>query len=261
MVISDYHRAFCAAFGRDDVTPANLNAYRKRMNWTVGPRKGRTAGRLRKFSGEEKAWLHANCTLPTGEYHAAFVGKFGRQDVTASMLFQLRKRQQWKTGRTGRFVKGQTSHNAGQKCAEGVGGRHPNARRTHFKKGQTPHNAVPLGAERLSKDGYVEISVAERNPHTGAPHRYVHKHVWLWRQANGPVPSGHCLKCLDGNKLNTDPANWEAIPRAVLARLNGGRFRRSLAYDAAPAELKPTVMAVAKLKHRATEVAQRESRT
>jgi hypothetical protein len=30
------------------------------------------------------------------------------------------------------------------------------------------------------------------------------------------------LKCLDGNKQNTDPSNWEAVPRALLPRLAGG---------------------------------------
>lgn len=116
--------------------------------------------------------------------------------------------------------------NKGKKCPEGVGGRHPNARRSQFKKGQEPHNTKHLGHERLSKDGYVEISVAETNPHTGYGRRYVHKHVHLWEALNGPVPEGHCLKSLDGDRTNTAPANWIAIPRGALPRLNGGRASR-----------------------------------
>lgn len=68
---------------------------------------------------------------------------------------------------------------------------------------------------------------------------------WLWEQANGPVPEGHALKCLDGNRLNTDPSNWTAVPRALLPRLNGRHGRR---YDQAPDELKPVIMATARLK-------------
>ena len=67
----------------------------------------------------------------------------------------------------------------------------------------------------------------------------------LWEQAHGPVPDGMALKCL-GEKTNTDPANWVLVPRALLPRLNG-RFGRG--YDDAPAELKPAIMAVAKLEH------------
>ncbi|UFF43090.1 HNH endonuclease [Pseudosulfitobacter pseudonitzschiae] len=88
--------------------------------------------------------------------------------------------------------------------------------------------------------------VAETNPWTGAKTRPVHKHRWLWEQQNGPVPKGMVLKCLDGDKTNTDPSNWEPIPQALLPRLNG-RFGRG--YDAAPAEIKPTLLATAKLEH------------
>ena len=117
---------------------------------------------------------------------------------------------------------------------------------TRFKKGNLPHNTNHLGHERVSKDGYIEISVDEVNPHTGYERRYVLKHRHLWIEANGPIPDGHRLKCLDGDRTNTDPANWEAIPYALAPRLNG-KFGRG--YDDAPAEIKPTIMAIAKLEH------------
>ena len=65
--------------------------------------------------------------------------------------------------------------------------------------------------ERTSKDGYVEISVDQVNPHTGYERRFVHKHRHLWEQANGPLPDGMCLKCLDGDKTNTAPLNLSLI--------------------------------------------------
>lgn len=211
-------------------------------------------GRAIPYSAEEMAWLESNRLMVISDYHRAFIEQFGRDDVSLINLHSLRKRKGWSTGRTGQFVKGQEPPNKGKKCQEGEGGRHPNARRTQFKKGNMPHNTQYLGHERVSKDGYVEISVAETNPHTGFERRYVLKHRWLWEQANGPVPEGHALKCLDGNKQNTDPSNWEAIDRGVLARLNGGRFKRTLAYDDAAPELKPTVMALAKLRHRSGQM-------
>lgn len=122
-----------------------------------------------------------------------------------------------------------------------------NSARTQFKKGQLPANTKPLGHERFSKDGYVEISIDEINPHTGASRRYVHKHRMRWVQENGPIPKGHVLKCLDGDKANTDPANWECLPRGMLPRLNGISGR---GYDDAAPEVKPVIMAIAKLAHK-----------
>lgn len=211
-------------------------------------------GRAIPYSAAEMAWLEANRLLPIADYHAGFIAAFHRQDVAASNLHSLRKRKGWKTGRTGCFEKGQPAHNKGKRCEPGKGGNHPNARRTQFRKGQEPHNTRYLGHERISVDGYVEVSVAETNPHTGYGRRYVLKHVWLWEQKNGAVPEGYCLKSIDSNRLNTDPDNWELIPRAALPHLNGGRHKKRLAYDQAHPEVKPALMAVAKLKAKVGEL-------
>lgn len=203
-------------------------------------------GRAIPYSNDELAWIEGRRDWPRELLHSVFVYVFDRPDVKLTNLNSLCKRRGWLTGRNGRFVKGQESWNKGRLMPA-----HANSRRTQFKAGQEPHNTRYLGHERLSKDGYVEVSVAETNPHTGYPRRYVQKHRWLWEKANGPVPDGHCLKCLDGDKTNSDPANWIAIPRALLPRLNG-RFGRD--YDSAAAQLKPLILQVAKLEHAAREM-------
>lgn len=246
MVISDYHRAFCKRFDRSDVTAQHLHGLRKRKGWKVGRDPGRYVGRNRKYSDAELSWLRDHCTMEINAWCAAFRREFGRDDVTPAKLHSLRKREGWKTGRTGRFEKGHASANKGKRCPEGTGGRHPNARKTQFKKGQEPHNTRGPGHESLGDDGYMWIVTDQRNPWTGAATWRVHKHRWLWELANGPVPDGHVLKCLDGDRLNTDPSNWEAVPQGLLPRLNGKSGRN---YDRAPDELKPTILAVAKLEH------------
>lgn len=253
LIISDYHRAFQALFGRPDVGVLNLHSLRKRKGWFVGRGKGRFAGRHRKYSAEEMAWLETNRLLPISEYHTAFVAKFDRaEDVTAELLHALRKRMGWKTGRTGCFEPGQTPMNKGKPCPPGVGGRHPNAQRTQFKRGQEPHNTKYLGYERITQDGYVEISVAEPNPYTGYDRRFVLKHVWAWEAANGPIPEDHCLKCRSDDRTDTDPSNWVLIPRAILPRLNGGRSKAHLAYADASPEVRPALIAIARVAHRAS---------
>jgi len=179
--------------------------------------------------------------MPRRKLHLAFVKAFGRTDVSLDNLKALCKRKGWMTGRSGRFEGGHTPANKGKSMPYNL-----NSARTRFKKGQLPHNNKYVGHEVIRKDGYVEISVEQTNPHTGFERRYVQKHRWLWVQANGPVPDGMVLKCLDGNKLNTLPSNWKLVPRAMLPRLNG-RFGRG--YDNAPDEIKPTIMAVTELEH------------
>lgn len=250
MVISDYHRAFVETFGRADVKLVHLNHLRKRKGWKVGRDGSRYRGRLRTYTEAEMKWLEENRLLPISEYHERFNETFGRE-VSAKALHQLRKRYGWKTGRTGQFEKGRVPENKGKPCAPGTGGRHPNAQRTQFKKGQLPHNAQGAGHERIdSKDGYVVMIVDEVNPWTGAATRPVHKHRYLWEQKHGPIPDGHVLKCLDGDKTNCDPSNWELIPREMLPHLSG---RFGMDFDHAAPEVKPAMMAVAKLKHAVRE--------
>lgn len=206
-------------------------------------------GRAIVYEPEELAWIEAHKELPRAEAYALFCARFMRQDVSLSNFKALCKRKGWLTGRTGQFVPGQVSHNKGKPMPDHVRAR---ARATMFKPGDRPHTWRGPGHESIDpKDGYVWIIVAETNPHTGADTRRVMKHRYLWEQENGPIPAGHALKCLDGDRTNTDPSNWEAVPRAMLPRLNG-RFGRN--YDSAPVELKPAIMATAKLEHRAREV-------
>lgn len=208
-------------------------------------------GHRNAYSTEELAWIAARGSEPRRDVHTDFVAKFGRHDVTLDAFKGLCKRKGWMTGRTGRFNPGAVPVNKGVRCLPGKGGRHPNAQRTQFTKGGLPHNTKYLGHERVSKDGYVEISVDQPNPHTGYERRYVLKHRHEWEKVNGPVPDGMMLKCLDGNRLNTDPANWELLPRATLPYLNG---HRGLDYAALEPELRPAAIALAKIRHKAKTI-------
>lgn len=192
------------------------------------------------YSPSELAWIKRHRATPRREAHAAFCDTFSRTDVSHDNFAALCTRKGWATGRTGCFPKGHAPANRGKTMP-----CHPNSAKTQFKKGGLPHNTKYLGHDRVTVDGYVEISIADTNPHTGFSRRYVLKHKHLWETLHGPVPAGHVLKCL-GDRLNSDPSNWEMIPRSVLQMLN--HRTRTIDYDDAPPELKPTILAVAKLK-------------
>lgn len=201
-------------------------------------------GRGISYSGAEMAWLEANRLMVISDYAMAFKAEFGR-DVAARNLHALRKRNGWKTGRTGCFSKGDAPHNKGKP--------HPargRAAETQFKKGHSRSGVAakvykPIGSERVSKDGYIE-----RKVHDGLPmqSRWQTVQKIRWEAINGPLPKGMFLKCLDGDRANTDPSNWEPLPRAVLPYLNG---HRGFDYDAAEPEVRPAIIAVAKVRHAA----------
>jgi hypothetical protein len=212
-------------------------------------------GRAIPYSEAELLWVRGHRDLPRKQTHAAFVERFNRPDVSLSNYNSLCKRNGWFTGRTGCFQKGLVPHNKGKPMPPEVRAK---CMATAFKPGQLPHNHRGHGHERVdSKDGYVVMIVAETNPWTGADTRPVHKHRYLWEQVNGPIPADHVLKCLDGDKTNTDPSNWEAVPRSMLPKLNA-RWS-GVAYDSAPAELRPVIMATAKLDHAAREARKRKA--
>lgn len=199
-----------------------------------------------KYSPDELEWLEANKELPRRLLHDYFVRIFRRPDVTLDNVKALCTRRKWNTGRDGRFGAGHVPANKGQKMPYNA-----NSARTQFKKGHRGGEAEkrykPVGTERVTKDGYIE-----RKIHDGMPLQSRWKAVQRirWEELNGPLPEEMALKCLDGNKANTDPSNWEAVPRAMLPRLNGIRGRN---YDNAPAELKPVIMTLTKLEHEARE--------
>jgi hypothetical protein len=201
-------------------------------------------GRQIRYSEAELAFIEWRQAMSRRALHAAFVAEFGRIDIKVDDIKSLCTRKGWKTGRDGRFDKGAVPANKGKKMPYNA-----NCARTQFKKGnrtgRANHVYKPIGSERISKDGYLE-----RKVHDGMPlqsrWRMV-QHI-RWEEVNGPVAAGYVLKSRDGNRQNTDPSNWELVPRAILPRLNG-RFGRD--YDSAPSELKPTIMAVAKLEHAA----------
>ncbi|WWT39568.1 HNH endonuclease [Microcystis phage Mae-JY02] len=206
-------------------------------------------GRAIHYSADELGWIKAMSDEPRRETHALFVEIWKRPDVSLSNLNSLCKRMGWMTGRTGQFVKGQPSHNAGKK-----GLRYAGSEKGWFRKGERSGVAVklyqPIGTERITKDGYRQRKVNDDMP---LQRRWRMVQLIEWEAVNGPLPEGHVLKCLDGDKTNCAPSNWVSIPRAMLPRLNG-RFGRD--FDAAPAEVKPTLLAIAKLEHAAREAKQ-----
>lgn len=116
---------------------------------------------------------------------------------------------------TGRFQPGTTSWNKGMKGLQ-IGGI-----ATRFKPGHLGGRAAlikqPIGAERLSKEGYLQRKVND-DPVFYKRWRFVH--LMLWEDANGPVPAGHTVAFKNGDKTDIRLDNLECISRRELMRRN-----------------------------------------
>lgn len=245
----ELHAAFVRRFRRRDVTAYNIKQLCGRRGWLVGSRKGRFKGRSLRYSKAELTFITRRQKMPRRALHAAFVAAFDRGDVSLDCFKELCTRRGLRTGRSGQFPKGFVPANKGKTMPWNA-----NSARTQFKKGNRTGNAhrnyKPIGSTRLSKEGYLERKIHDRLP---LQSRWRGVHLINWEKAHGAIPAGCCLKCL-GDRRNTDLSNWKLVPRGLLPRLNN-RWGRN--YDDAPAELRPTIMAVATLEHQLKERARR----
>lgn len=189
-----------------------------------------------KYTAEQFALLRVwYSSMSVSELTPAFNAKFGT-DRTQQQIKTYVHNHGIRSGRTGCFEKGSKPWNTGTK-----GLTKPNT--GNFKKGGIPGNLKPLGAERIcSKDGFVLVKIAEKNPYTEALTRYKHKHIVVWEQTHGPAPEGMVIAFRDGDKMNCDINNLMLISRAELLRLNQYNYKE------APEELKPSLLALTKLE-------------
>lgn len=98
-----------------------------------------------------------------------------------------------------RFKKGLTPWNKGKHTY--AGGR---SVETRFKKGRPAHEAhnyVPIGTEKLDRDGYLVRKVTD-DPRIFPVRRWVAVHRLVWEKAHGPIPPGHMIRFLPGKFTN-----------------------------------------------------------
>lgn len=85
---------------------------------------------------------------------------------------------------------------------------------TRFKVGHRPKNWRPVGSERVSKDGYIEVKMRE------GIRGWDMKHKVVWERHNGKVPKGNKISFRDGNTQNCDISNLYLVTYEDLMRKN-----------------------------------------
>lgn len=180
----------------------------------------------RRYTEEENAFLRDFIPGHTErEIADAFEERFGRR--LKDYQIGNRKTALGVTSGTtgGRFVKGQAAHNKGRSWDEqGISPEsQARSRSTCFKKGNVPHNAKdkPVGYERVNRDGYTEVKVADRPSSPDCNDNFRMKHHLIWEEANGqPVPPSTMIVFADRDKRNFDPQNLVAVPRGLWATIS-----------------------------------------
>lgn len=163
-----------------------------------------------KYTDEMKQFILDNYK---GRYNQELADLFNQRfntNITSRTIKSYKANNKLNSGLTGKFRKGQIPHNKGKKMPKEV---YEKVKHTMFAKGNVPPNHRPVGSERISKDGYIEVKVAE-------PNKWRLKQRVVYEEAKGKIPEGCPIIFLDGNKRNFDIDNLRCITRSELLYLN-----------------------------------------
>jgi hypothetical protein len=132
-------------------------------------------------------------------------------------------------GASYRFKKGSTPPNKGKPMPEELYKRFA---ATMYQKGHEPHNLQHEGAERITKDGYIQIRISKNV--------YKLKHRVVYEQHHGPIPDDMKIRFKDGNRLNVNIENLELVSNGEnMAKNTIMRF---------PKEVRQTIRILNKIK-------------
>ncbi|KAF0812762.1 hypothetical protein IGB42_02605 [Andreprevotia sp. IGB-42] len=149
-----------------------------------------------------------------GHSKAVIYGKANALGLKKSEAFHAGPRSGRTDGLLGssfRFQKGSRPWNKGTKGLQ-LGGE-----ATQFKKGHRPHTWRPIGSERVTKEGYVEVKLRDSGT---TRFDYVSVHHLVWELHHGPIPEGHAVCFKDRNPMNHHPDNLELLTKRELMLRN-----------------------------------------
>ena len=162
-----------------------------------------------RYTEEEHKFLREFIPGHTYKEIVAEYNKTFSEPITETRVKGYMANHKINNGLTGRFKKGNIPHNKGKKgvCAKGC-------EKTWFEEGHLPHNTKPVGYERITKDGYIEVKIKMRPSHPNCNDNFKAKHHIVWEEAHGPILKGYKLTFLDGDKQNCSLENLALITNA-----------------------------------------------
>ena len=167
-----------------------------------------------RYAHEKTEKIAVDLGIPLGRvYQKAARMELSKTEEYLASPDASRLRHGDEVGAACRFPKGHVPANKGKKGSPSVG----RMAETQFKKGNKPQTWKPIGTIRTSKEGYLQVKMAD----TGVTRRdYVCVHHLVWELHNGPIPDGHRITFRDGNKESIVPENLEPVSIADMMRRN-----------------------------------------
>jgi len=130
--------------------------------------------------------------------------------MTKDEYRRLAKKRLGRGGVESRFKKGIKPWNKGLHFQ--AGGR---SSETQFKKGHLPGNHQRKGTISIRKiKSGKHVRMIKVSGIVDGQHKWIPYAVYVWEQANGPIPEGMFPVHDDGDLLNDDPANLKITDRA-----------------------------------------------
>lgn len=172
--------------------------------------KEKTESTSRIFSPEAQEFIRENAKGRSSKELTELVNRKFRTEYNEKQIKSYKQRNKIRSGVTGCFEKGFTPWNKGGKVSPET---YEKMKRTFFKKGSIPPRLRPVGSERISVEGYVEVKVDGHK-------NWKSKQRLIWEKENGKIPSGHVVIFADGNKQNFEIDNLICVSRAVLCQMN-----------------------------------------
>lgn len=195
--INEIRDMFNQAFNTN-VSLGSIKAYLNNHRLKTGVSKGGQT----KFTQEIIEFIRKNVSTYTDKQIAELINNKWMLNINEQSVTNIKTKNEIKTG-FGRcqFVKGHQSWNKGKKL--GTDYTKGRMAETQFKKGGFSANRVPIGTERINRDGYHEIKIYDGKQNKN----WALKHRLIWEKHNGPIPAKHRIVFLDGDKNNLDISN------------------------------------------------------
>lgn len=144
-----------------------------------------------------------------------FNQRFPDNPITRQQCVSYKKNHKLKSGCVGggKFQKGHIPFNKGKSWNEYIPKEsQEKIKKTWFKKGHSK-NIKDIGSIRQTKDGYWEIKIAAKG-------RWKLLQRYIWEIHNGPIPPGHKIIFLDGDRNNCNIDNLALVTYGELSSMN-----------------------------------------
>lgn len=171
-----------------------------------------------RYSEEQKQFIIKNNYMRPAKELAEMFNKKFNTNIEAKHIKNFRRNNKLSSGLTGRFEKGHIPINKGTKGMFNVGGN-----KTSFKKGNTPANSDPVGTEKwkcshnnCADEGFLYVKIQDKK----GRFNWKQKHRLIWEEAYGPIPKGHKVIFLDGNRHHIELSNLILVSNSQMLIMN-----------------------------------------